>query len=44
MSLSNPVPLADSRVGYDVHEFLAALRDADLLQVFMLHRGRRLWM
>jgi hypothetical protein len=37
--LSNPVPLAGSRVGYDVHEFLTALRDADLLQVTWPENG-----
>jgi hypothetical protein len=41
MSLSDPVPLAGSRVGYDVHEFLAALRDADLLQVTWPENGMR---
>jgi hypothetical protein len=39
--LSNPVPLAGSRVGYDVHEFLTALRDADLLQVTWPENGMR---
>jgi hypothetical protein len=39
--LSNPVPLAGDRIGYDVHEFLAALRDADLLQVTWPENGMR---
>ncbi len=41
MSIANPVPLAGGRVGYDVHEFLAALRDADLLQVTWPENGMR---
>jgi hypothetical protein len=41
VSLSNPEPLADGRVGCDVHEFLAALRDADLLQVTWSEDGMR---
>lgn len=41
MSLADPVPLAQGRVGYDVHEFLSALRDADLLQVTWPENGMR---
>ncbi len=41
MSLANPVSLAGNRVGYDVHEFLSALRDADLLQVTWPENGMR---
>lgn len=33
MPLADSIPLANGRVGYDVHEFLGALKDADLLQV-----------
>jgi hypothetical protein len=41
MPLDNAVPLAGDRVGYDVHEFLSALRDADLLQVTWPEGGMR---
>lgn len=41
MPLANAVPLADGRVGYDVHYFLAALRDADLLRVTWPENGMR---
>jgi hypothetical protein len=41
MSLTDAVPLAGGRVGYDVHEFLSALRDADLLQVTWPEGGMR---
>ena len=41
MSLAHSVPLAGSRVGYDVHEFPATLRDADLLQVTWPENGER---
>ena len=41
MPLAHSVPLAGSRVGHDVHEFLATLRDADLLQVTWPENGLR---
>jgi hypothetical protein len=41
MSLSNPVPLAGGRVGYDVHDFLATLKAADLVQVSWSESGAR---
>jgi hypothetical protein len=41
MSLTNPTALSRGRVGYDVHEFLAALKDADLLQVTWPEDGLR---
>jgi hypothetical protein len=33
MSLPASVPLTGGRIGYDVHDFLVVLGDADLLQV-----------
>jgi len=42
MSLPDAVPLSCGRVSYEVHQFLAALRDADLLQVTWRENGMRM--
>jgi hypothetical protein len=41
MSLPSPTPLAGGRIGYDVHDFLATLKDADLVQVSWSEDGER---
>lgn len=39
--MSGPISLAGGRVGYDVHEFLATLKEADLVQVSWSEGGER---
>jgi hypothetical protein len=41
MSLPEATPLAGGRVGYDVHDFLATLKAADLVQVNWSESGAR---